>query len=89
MNSIARVEIVIAVAAAVAAVIVVKNRTASQDELSPVTSADRPVPRLVDLGSHHCIPCQLMWGNYSMKSSKLGMKISYVIVLKVLPNTRK
>ncbi len=62
MNNIARVGVMIAVVAAVAAVIVVKNRAGTQDEnAARATNAEGPsLPRLVDLGAHHCVPCKLM-----------------------------
>ena len=58
MNKITRFAIVILVCLlAVAAILAGKNHVSTD---TTVTPADRNLPRLLDLGSHNCTPCQMM-----------------------------
>ncbi len=58
MRKTVRIAILGIVAAAVAAVIVLKPRPA--DSISSAEPAERALPRLVDVGSNQCIPCKKM-----------------------------
>jgi thioredoxin 1 len=64
MSRIARIAIVVALVACVAAVIVIKRSGAKPESNSgrpdPVATKTVSLPRLVDLGSTTCIPCKMM-----------------------------
>ena len=62
MNSKIRIVVIGAVVLAALSVLAVKGlRQPSREEASPAPSvAERKLPRLVDLGSHSCIPCRMM-----------------------------
>ncbi len=69
MNSITKIVIVTALVAAVAVVLVAKNRqpapsvttVVQQDANAAVTSPGKQkIPRLLDLGANKCIPCKMM-----------------------------
>jgi len=60
-----RITIIVIVAAAVASVIVLKERDRAQHSDAPgdpaaVIAATKPLPRLLDLGADKCVPCKLM-----------------------------
>lgn len=64
MNNPLKIVILLAVAAAAAGVIAMKQNNASSSAQTISESSDSipstPLPRLVDLGSVKCIPCQAM-----------------------------
>jgi thioredoxin 1 len=64
MKTPAKIAVILAVAAAVAAAVILKNQ-ASRVSDKPVTPALAPaeaakLPRLIDLGASKCIPCKMM-----------------------------
>jgi len=61
MNKLAKIGVVVAVAAAVVLVVVLKQRPARLTAgENPKPQAASGLPRLVDLGAGMCIPCKLM-----------------------------
>lgn len=60
MNKVAKITIVVVLAAAVAGVIVIKSGRETATPQRTVKTLASGLPRLVDLGSTTCIPCKMM-----------------------------
>jgi len=62
MNSKIRIVVIGVVVLAAVGVLMAKwfRQTGKEKEYPPKVEAERKLPRLVDLGSHSCVPCRMM-----------------------------